>query len=73
MGEWAVAQQRLIGISQDHSFGVGVALDLLAELLGLLDPPAHGLSRGDDELVELHGHAALAALHPLDHRLMARR
>jgi hypothetical protein len=34
VGEWPVAQQRLVGVGQDHSFGVGVALDFLAELLG---------------------------------------
>ena len=34
VGEWPVAQQRPAGVGQDHSFGVGVALDFLAELLG---------------------------------------
>jgi hypothetical protein len=30
----AVAQQRLVGVGQDRSLGVGVALDLFPELLG---------------------------------------
>jgi hypothetical protein len=31
VGKWPIAQQRLVGIRQDHSFGVGVALDLGSE------------------------------------------
>jgi hypothetical protein len=48
VGERAVVQQRLIGVGQDHSLGVGEALDFFAELLGLLDPPAHRPSREGD-------------------------
>jgi hypothetical protein len=35
VGQWPVAQQRLVGIRQDHPLGVGVVLDLFPELLGL--------------------------------------
>jgi hypothetical protein len=48
VGQWPIAQQRLIGVGQDHSLGVGEALDFFAELLGLLDPPAHRPSREGD-------------------------
>jgi hypothetical protein len=65
MGERAVVQQRLIGVGQDHSLGVGVALDILAELRGLLDPPAQALTARATQLVNLHRLATLAALHPL--------
>ena len=43
-----MAQQRLVGVGQDHSLGIGVALDFFAELLGLLDPSAHGPIREGD-------------------------
>jgi hypothetical protein len=72
MRQWPVAQQRLVGVRQDHSLGVGIVLDRFPELLGLLEPPAHGvLAARAPQLVEIHGHATLAALHPLDHRLIA--
>ena len=48
VGERAVVQQRLVGVGQDHSLGVGVALDFFSELLGLLNPPAHGARREGD-------------------------
>jgi hypothetical protein len=34
-------KQRLVGVGEDYPLGVGVLLDLLPELLGLLDPPGH--------------------------------
>jgi hypothetical protein len=71
VGQWPVAHQRLVGIRQDYALGVGVALDLFPELVGLLDPPAHRvLAARATQLVEIHGQATLAALHPLDHRLV---
>jgi hypothetical protein len=72
MRQWPMAQQRLVGVRQDHSLSVGIVLDLFPELLGLLEPPAHGvLAVRAPQLVEIHGHTTLAALHPLDHRLIA--
>ena len=44
MGQWPVAQQRLVGVGQEHPLGVGVVLDLFPERFGLLDPPAHTLA-----------------------------
>jgi hypothetical protein len=41
MGQWPIAQQRLVDVGQDHPLGVAVAFDLFSEFLGLLDPPAH--------------------------------
>jgi hypothetical protein len=41
VGQRPIARQSLIGVGQDHPLSVDVLLDLLAELLGLLDPPTH--------------------------------
>src|SRR5918995_4651617 len=67
-----VAEQRLVGVGQDHPLVVGVVLDLLPERFGLLDPPAHALAARAMQLVQIHRQATLAALHPPDHRLIAR-
>ena len=67
-----VAEQRLVGVGQDHQLGVGVVLDLFPERFGLLDPPAHALAARATQLVQIHRQATLAALHPPDHRLIAR-
>jgi hypothetical protein len=72
VGQWAVAQQRLVGIRQGYSFGFAVALDLCPELFGLLDPPVHGLAARATQLVKIHGRTPFSAPHPLDHRLIAR-
>ena len=34
LGEWPVAQQRLVGIRQDHSLGIAVVLDFFPALFG---------------------------------------
>jgi hypothetical protein len=34
-------KQRLVGVGEDDPLCVGVLLNLLPELLGVLDPPTH--------------------------------
>ena len=47
-GQGPVAQQRLIGVGQDHPLSIAYVLDLLPERLALLDPSAHTASREAD-------------------------
>ena len=68
-GPW---QQRLVGIRQDHSFCVAVALDLCPERFGCSIRQRTALAARATQLVKIHGYTPLAALHPLDHRLIAR-
>jgi hypothetical protein len=72
VGEWPAAQQRLVGICQDHSLGVGVALDLFRNFSACSIRQRRASAARATELVEVHGPATLGALHPLDHRLIAR-
>jgi len=41
VGKRPITQQRLIGVGQDHPLSVGILLDLLPELFGLLELPTH--------------------------------
>ena len=71
-GQRPRAQQRLIGVGQDHPLSIGVLLNLLPELLGLLELPTHPRWPWPaTRLVEIDGHATLPALHASDRRLIA--
>jgi hypothetical protein len=71
LGQEPVAEQRLVGVGQDHPLVVGVVLDLFPEpWAGSIRQPT-ALAARARQLVEIHGHATLTALHPADHRRRA--